>query len=109
MIYIISNKTGSHREINKINNIKNKASNKCRNDISDSSRDDSDSDSLLSSYSDWVEDIRPSGRKEINILDHVVTNNIKTNKYQHNDVIYDELTFDTNSFIFLAGLRTPYQ
>ena len=40
-------------------------------------------------------------------MDHVVTNNIKTNKYQHNDVIYDELTFDTNSFFFSSGTKDP--
>ena len=43
MLYIIANKTGSRREINKINNIKDKASKKRRNDGSDSSRDELDS------------------------------------------------------------------
>ena len=43
MLYIIANKTGSRREINKINNIKDKASKKRRTDGSDSSRDELDS------------------------------------------------------------------
>ena len=34
----------------------------------------------------------------MNILDHIVTNNIKINKDQLNEAIYNELTFYTNSF-----------
>ena len=43
MLYIIAKKSGSHREINKINNISTKSSKK----TSDSSSDDLDSDLLL--------------------------------------------------------------
>ena len=43
------------------------------------------------------EDIQPSGYREINRLDHIVTNNIKTNKDQHNDAIDNEQTPSTSS------------
>ena len=35
-------------------------------------------------------------------MDHVVTDSIKTNKYQHTDAIYNDPTFDTNSFILCS-------
>ena len=38
-------------------------------------------------------------------MDHVVTENIKTNKYQHNDAVYNEPTFDTNSFNLSSGTK----
>ena len=81
MLYRISKKFGSRREKKMINNIRAKAYKKRCKDSSSSSRDESDSDYSLSSNSEWVEHIRPVGRKEINILDPIVTGNIKTNKY----------------------------
>ena len=45
---------------------------------------------------------------EINKFDHVVTENTKKNKYQLNDSIYNAQNFDTNNFIYLEGLYTPY-
>ena len=52
LLYIISKKSGSRREIKKINNIRSKASKKRRDGSIDSSSEDSDSDSSLSIYSD---------------------------------------------------------
>ena len=43
----------------------------------------------------------------MNILDHVVTDNIKTNKDQFNQAIYNELTFDTSSFNSSSSTRYP--
>ena len=40
-------------------------------------------------------------------MDHVVTNNIKTNKDQLNDTIYNELTFDANIFNLSSGTKDP--
>ena len=87
IIYRITKKSGSHHEIKKIKKIRDKASRKRRDDSINYSIKKSDSDYSLSSDSDWDEHRRPAGRKDINSLDHVVTGNIKTNKYQHNDAI----------------------
>ena len=43
----------------------------------------------------------------MNILDHVVTDNIKTNTYQLNEDIYNDPTFDTSSFNSSSGTRYP--
>ena len=43
----------------------------------------------------------------MNRLDHVVTNNIKTNKDHIIDAIYDETVFNTNSFNSSIGTRDP--
>ena len=40
-------------------------------------------------------------------MDHVVTNNINTNKDQLNDAIYNEPTFDTSRFNSSSGTRDP--
>ena len=40
-------------------------------------------------------------------MDQTANNNIKTNKYQHNDAIYNDLTFDTNSFNLSNGTKDP--
>ena len=40
-------------------------------------------------------------------MDHVVNDNIKTNKDQHNDAIYNETTFDTNSFNLSSETKYP--
>ena len=41
----------------------------------------------------------------MNQLDHVVTDNIKTNKYQLNEAIYNDPTFDTSVFNSSSGTR----
>ena len=87
----------------KIKKIEPTASKKIRNYSWDSTSDETDYDYSLYIYSDWDEDRRPAGLREINRLDHVVTDNIKTNKDQHNEAIYNELTFDTNGFNLSSG------
>ena len=47
--------------------------------------------------------MRPSGRKETNRLDHVVTDNLKNNKDQSNKAINSQPTFDTSNFILSSG------
>ena len=77
MLHRISKKTGSLREINKINKTMAQDYKKRRDDSSNYFSDELDSDSSLSSDSNWDEHRRPAGRNEINRLDHVVTDNIK--------------------------------
>ena len=43
----------------------------------------------------------------MNKLDHVVTNNPKTTKYQLNEAIKNEPTFDTNSLNLFSGTSNP--
>ena len=43
----------------------------------------------------------------MNILDHVVTNNIKIKKYQLKEETYNDLKFGTNSFNSFRGTRDP--
>ena len=57
MIYRNSKKSGSHREINNVKNIKSKASKKNHGDSIDSYSDKSYSDSSLSIKSNWYEGI----------------------------------------------------
>ena len=76
MIFSISEKSGSRRELNKINKIRAKASNKRSHFSSKSSSSESDYGSYLSNDSDREEKIQPTELKEINKLDHVFTNNI---------------------------------
>ena len=103
MIHSIAKKSGSRCEIKKINNISAKASNKGNKSFSD----DSDSNSLLGSNSSWDTNRRPAGRKEINGLYHIVTDNLNNYKYQSNEAINSESTFDTSNLIYLAVLLTP--
>ena len=105
-MYIITKKSGSRRELKNIKNIKAKSSNKCYDSISDSSSDESYSKSSLSSSSNWYEDRNPAGIREINILYHAVTDNIKKNKDQHHDAIENEPTF-VNSCSFSSGTKYP--
>ena len=42
-------------------------------------------------------------------MDHILTENIKANKYQHNDAIENETTFDTNSFNLSSRTKHPLQ
>ena len=83
MLFSISNKSGSCRELNNIKNIRAKYSKKRCN----SSSDNSDSDSSLSRNSDCDTYRQSSGREDMNKLDHLVKNNIKTNKDQLNKAI----------------------
>ena len=66
--------SGSSRELKKIKNICAKASKK--HESSNISSSISDSGSSLSSDSEWDERVNPTKLKEMNKLDHVVTNNI---------------------------------
>ena len=50
---------------------------------------------------------RPSGRKEINKLDHLVTNNIKYYNYQYNYAIDNEMTPYNSSFNLSSGTINP--
>ena len=87
MLYSISKKSISLCEIKNTKKIKAKASNNHCNDSYDSSSNKYYSDSPISSDSGWDEYRQPAERREINILDHIVTENIKTDKNQHNDAI----------------------
>ena len=81
ILYSISNKSGLRCELENIKNIRAKDSKKRHDDSSDYSRDNYYSNSSQSINSGWDEDIQPSGCREINRLDHVVNNIIRTNKY----------------------------
>ena len=97
MLYIITKKSGLHREIKKIKNIRSKNSKKRRYFCSDSSNSGSDSYSSLSSDSDLYEERHPPELKGINRFDHAVNNNININKNQRNDATEYEPKFD-NTF-----------
>ena len=43
----------------------------------------------------------------MNKLDHIVTKNLKTTKYQLNEAIDNELAFDTNGFNLYSGTSNP--
>ena len=87
MLYIITNKSGSHFEIKNIKNIKSKASKKYHDDSSNSCSNKLDYNYSLSRNSYWDKHGWPAGHKEINSLDQIVTNNINTNKYQLNNAV----------------------
>ena len=87
--------------------IRAKASKKRCNSISNYYSDESDSDSSLSINSNWDTYIRPAGHKETNKLYNVVIDNIKTNKYQLNEVIHNDTTFDTSIFNSSSGTIYP--
>ena len=50
--------------------------------------------------------MQPTERKEMNILYHIVNNNIKTNKNQRNDAIENQPKFD-NIFNLSSGNKYP--
>ena len=91
-------------EINNIKKIKAKSSKKRRYSSSNISSSDLHSGSYLSSDTYWEELRQPTERKETNILDRVVTNNINKDKNQHNDAIGYELRFD-NKFSLSSGTK----
>ena len=84
MLFRIFKHFGSHCELNKIKNIRSKVSRKRSYSISGSSSSVLDSDQSLSVDSDQEEKRQPTENKEINKLDHVVTDNIKK-KNEHNE------------------------
>ena len=87
VLFSIAKKSGSRRDIKKIKKIDAKSSRKRCNSSSNSSSDELDSNSSLSSDSEWDTYRRSYGRKEMNRFDHVVIYNIKTNKDQLNEAI----------------------
>ena len=107
MLYSISKKLVSCREIKKIKKIWGKYSKKVRDSSSNSSSDDLVSDSSLASDGSWDKYIWPTGHKEMNKLYHIVTNNLKTTKYQLNEAINNDPTFDTNIFNLSSGTSNP--
>ena len=52
-------------------------------------------------------DRRPSGRKEINKLDHLLTKNIKDYNDQNNEAIDNEPKLDNSSFNLSSSSRDP--
>ena len=72
-----------------------------------SSSEDWDSNSYLASDSSRDKEIWPSGSKEINKLDHVVTKNIKDYNYQYNFAIDDDTTLANISFNLSRSTRDP--
>ena len=91
MLFSISKRSGSHRELKKNKKIKEKVLKK--NSYSSSNSSSNDYDYPLSSDSEWDKRRQPTERKEKNKLDYVVTNNI-TNKDQCNDGIEYDPKFD---------------
>ena len=77
----MAKRSGSYCELKKIKKIRNKASKKHYSSGSNISI--SDLGASLSSDIEWDKIRHPTECKEINKLDHIVTNNIK-NKYQCN-------------------------
>ena len=94
MIYSIANKSILRHELKNIKKIRANSSKKRGDSSRNSSSNESYSDSYLSSDSDWYEEIEPAGRRETNILDHLVTNNTKKDKDKHNYDIENEPKFD---------------
>ena len=95
MLYRITKKSGSRRELKNTKNTRAKSSKKRYNSRSDSFSNKYYDDSSLSRDSDWDEEIQPAGIKETNILDHILTDNINKNKYQRNYAIENEPKFDS--------------
>ena len=108
MIFCMAKSSGSRCELKKIKKIKkirSKVSKKRSYSIRDISSSDSDSYFSLFSYSERDKIIHPTELKEINKLDHLVTNNIK-NKDQCNDAIGYEPKFDSK-FSLSIGTKYP--
>ena len=96
MIYSITKKSGSCRETKNIKKIRANASKKCSYSSNNYSSSGLNPDTSLSSDNDCDEDRQPPESKEINELDHVVTNNRNKNNNKRNDAIGNELNFDNN-------------
>ena len=93
MLYSIAKKSSSPREIKKIKKIRAEAIKE-----TNSSSEDWDYDSSLSSDIKWDKDIRPAGSKYIKKIDHAVMNNIMDYNDQNNEANDNELTLDNSSF-----------
>ena len=106
MLFSISTKLGSIRELKKIKNIKSKTSKNRSYYRSNTSSSDSDSDSYLSSESEGDRKRQPTERKEISDLDNVMTDSKKKNNNQHNDAIGYETKFDSK-FSLSSGTQDP--
>ena len=106
ILYSISKNYGSRHELKNIKNIWDKSSKKRYNYISDYSSNKSYSDSSLIKNSDWDKKIKPDGRKEINILYHIVNYNKNQNQNQRNDVIENDPKLD-NIFNLSSGTKYP--
>ena len=107
IIYSIANKSGLRREIKNIKKIRERDSKKGCKYSSDSTSDDLDSDSSLDINSSWDNYSHPARRKEMNILDNVVTDNLNKNKGKINEAINNEPTFGTSSFNLSSGTSDP--
>ena len=103
ILYSISKKSGSRREIKNINNIRAKYSKK----TSVSSSKDRDFDSSISSNSILNKHRRNAGCKEINKLYHVVTDNLNNYNNQVNESINSDPTFDNSSFNLSSVTSDP--
>ena len=103
MIFRISKRSSSRRELKNINKICPNSSKKHDYSIRDSSN--SDSGYCISSDRDRDKIIQPTKRNETKKLDHVVTNNVK-NKYQCNYAIEYEPIFDSR-FSLSGGTKEP--
>ena len=103
IIYSITKNSVLRSELKKIKKIRKQASKKGCDFSSDSSSDNLDSDSSLAISISLYTYRRPSERKEMNKLDHVVTNHLKTTKYQLNESINNYPMFDTNSLNLYRG------
>ena len=102
MLYSITKNSGSRCEIQKIKKIRKEA-------LKDtySSSDDWGSDSSLARDSSLDKERCYDGRKEINKLDHAVTNNIKDYNDQHNVALDNYPTLDNSSFNLYSSTRDP--
>ena len=107
MLFSNSNKSGLRRELKNTKKIRAKGYKKRCDSSSDYSSDNSDPNSSLASNSDWDTYRHTAGSKGMNKLDHVVTDNIRTNKDQLNKAIYNDLTFDTSIFNSSIGTKDP--
>ena len=103
MIYSIAKKSGSRREIKKINNIRAKSSKK----TNISSSEDWGSYSSLASNIIWDKHIRPDVRKEISKLYHVVIDNLNNYNNKSNEAINSDPTFDKSCFNLSSGNIDP--
>ena len=68
-----------------------------------SSIEDWDYNSSLARNISWDKHRRPNGRKEINKLYNVVTDNLKSYNDQSNEAIDNQPTFDNSSFTLSSG------
>ena len=104
MLYSIIKKSGPRNEIM---NIRAKYSKKSRYYSRGSSSDDTESNSSQGIYSIRDTHRSPDGCKVMNILDHLVTRNLKTNKYQSNEAIDNKTSSNNSKFNLSCGTSDP--